>query len=175
MKYGIVALVLCVCGVAGVASNSTSKPAERLVFRNNGFSILPLDEASKGGGQVLMMFLPVSGDFGPNVNVRTQPHAGTLDDYAKLSRKEFQDVKLTILSERKTSPSTLIIECSGPMLGRSLHFYCRAVLKSGTIYLATATATEDQWKDLSGKLKSCVDSLEMLPSDTQPASRPSVP
>ena len=163
MKHRIMMGSLCLGCVAAFAAPAKEKPADKLVFRNSGFSISPLDEPGKGPTQVLMMFLPASGGFAPNVNVQTQEYSGKLEEYAALSKKQLEDSKLKLISSSVTS-GALILEYSGEMQARALHWYAKAVLKSGTIYLTTATATENQWKEVSGKLKSCVDSFETIPT-----------
>ena len=46
----------------------------RLQFRGNGFSIAPLEGTSdEAPYQAIMMFLPASEAFAPNVNVQIQP------------------------------------------------------------------------------------------------------
>jgi hypothetical protein len=50
-------------------------------------------------------------------------------------------------------------EYSGPLQGRSLHWYARAEKSGGRVYLATATAAEQQWAKQGAQLKACVDSL----------------
>lgn len=164
MKRIILIATFCLCCLAATAGSisqsAATKPADKLVFQNNGFSISPLDEAGEGTYQVLMMFLRPSKDFAPNVNVMRQAYGGTLDQYAALSRKQFENLKFKVLSESRPDKHTVVFEYAGQMQGRTLHWYARVVLQGGTAFLVTATAAEDHWKDVSVKLKSCVDSFE---------------
>jgi hypothetical protein len=50
-----------------------------------------------------------------------------------------------------------------------LHFYSKGILRSGVVYLATATSTEDQWAAVSDNFKGCVDSFQLdAPGGGQP-------
>ncbi|HAU38828.1 MAG TPA: hypothetical protein DCX07_14070 [Phycisphaerales bacterium] len=171
MKQAILLGTLCLCCLAAPAGNAgqpTTKPMDKLVFPNHGFAISPLDQPAKGVNQVFFMFLPASGGFAPNVNVQTQTYEGTLDEYVALSLNHFKEAKIAIISSSKPDKDTAVFEYSGRMEERALHWYAKAVLKGGTAYLVTATATEDQWKEVSQKLKSCVDSFEMIPPQPKP-------
>ena len=61
----------------------------------------------------------------------------------------------------EVSEAAVVWEYSGMLHGRRLHWYARAVQNQNRIYLVTATATASQWKSLSEKLKSCVDSFKI--------------
>jgi hypothetical protein len=166
MKHAIVLGALCLCclgalGVKAATQQPAKQPGGKLVFPNNGFAIAPLDQPGKGTNQALMMFLPAADGFAPNVNVQTQTYAGTLADYAALSAKQIKDLKLDVVSS-KTDKNVTMSEYSGGMQGRKLHWYTKAMLKEGTIYLVTATALEDQWKGAADKLKACVDSFDLV-------------
>ncbi len=133
----------------------------RLHFRANGFSIAPLEGTSETTTyQAVIMFLPETEGFAPNVNVQIQPYNGTINDYATLSRQQFRANGFTIISE-DVSDKTIVWECSGTPMGLRMRWYIRAVLYENKVYLATATATASQWQTVSAKLKSCVDSLKI--------------
>ena len=172
MRKGMIAGAVCLCCLAALPGNASqapaAKPADKLVFPNNGFAIAPLDQPGEGANQVLFMFLPASAGFAPNVNVQTQKYAGTIEEYAAVSKKQFEDGQLKIISTAKPDKATAVFEYSGQMEGKALHWYARAALRNGAIYLITATALEDQWKDASAKLKSCVDSFELIDSRPKP-------
>lgn len=133
----------------------------RMHFKKNGFSIAPLEGKSDSTPYVVvMMFLPASEGFAPNVNVNIQPYTGTIKEYAALSRRQFAAAKYTVVRE-KLSPTSAVWEYSGEAQGRKLHWYAKAVRKEGKVYLVTATSTEAQWKTVSARLKACVDSLSV--------------
>jgi len=151
----LLAAVLCAACVRQVQS-------EKLHFKQNGFSINPLEEAAKNDTyQALMMYLSISDQFAPNVNVQIKPFTGTIEDYVKQTKQLLDQGNLKLIQGNVLGKNIYVIECSGSYKDLSLHLYVRSVLTAGRIYLVTATATETQWKTYSGKLKSCVDSFEL--------------
>jgi len=151
----ILAAVLC-------AACLNRAPAERLHFKQNGFSIAPLEEAAKSGTyQALMMYLSFSDGFAPNVNVQSKPFTGTIDELATQSKQQLEQSGLKLISEKKLGPDTYVFECTGSYQSLALHLYVRSVLKAGRVYLVTATAVEKQWASTSAQLKACVDSFEL--------------
>ena len=118
-----------------------------------------------------MTLTPTDG-FSGNVNVQIQPYAGTLAEYVTLSLEQFKAGKLTVLDQRTLSKSVAIIEYTGKLQGRSLHWYARLELFNGNIYLATATSLETQWTKESSQLKACIDSLRCDKVGAGPASKP---
>ncbi len=131
-----------------------------MFFAESGFSIAPL-EAPPGRSpqQVLMMMLPATNGFAPNVNVQIQPYEGSIDDYAVLSLGQFKKANLKVIHQSKTKDSALVFEYSGEMQGRNLHWYARIQKSGGRAYVATATALEEQWAGFAPRLKACVDSF----------------
>jgi hypothetical protein len=146
----LVAVLLCLCAAAGLAAAAS----ERLTLPGTGFSVVPLE-----GCRALIMSLAPSGGFAPNVNVQVQPYSGTRDQYAALSKSQLANLGLALVREQKNGASGWTAEYTGNMAGRDLHWYARAELKGGNVYLATATAAKEQWSSVSPKLKACVDSL----------------
>jgi len=156
-KLPSLAFVILLCILLGAAGEG-----DRLFFPQNNFSIAPLEAKFAGETyQVLVMFLPSSGGFAPNVNVQVQPFPGTIKEYVDLSRRQFQAVGITVLSEQITQTSA-IWEYSGSLEDRKLHWYARAERAGeGKVYLITATAAEPQWNTHAAKLKTCVDSFRL--------------
>lgn len=147
---------------------AADKSDNRLHFKKSGFSIAPLEGKSGSKSyQVLMMFLPASESFSPNINIIIQPYGGSIKEYAALSQQQFKELKLTILSTKLTKTS-VVWEYSGVVQNSKLHWYSKATRKNGKVFLATATSTESQWKTLSAKLKTCVNSFK-IDKDKQPA------
>jgi hypothetical protein len=141
-------------------SVAAADSANRLRFPVTGFSIAPL-ETSPGDStcQALMMFLPATGSFAANVNVQIQPFSGTIEEYTKLTLKQFEDLGIKVIEQKKAGKSAVIFEYSGKLQGRSLHLYARAEKAGGHFYLTTATATEEEWPKQGVQLKACVDSF----------------
>ena len=156
-----------------MASPLKAETTNRLHFATSGFSIAPL-EAPKGQltQQVLMMFLPTGGDFTPNVNVQVQPYEGSLDDYIKLSLKQFESANLKIVQQGRTTDSGAVFEYRGEIQNRRLHWYAKAQKSQGRVYLVTATALEENWAEVAPNLKNCVDSFTCDSIGTAPATKP---
>lgn len=151
----ILAAVFCAACVNGGHSG-------KLHFQQNGFSIAPLEEPAKDNTyQAVMMYLSVSDQFAPNVNVQIKPFAGAITDYVKQTKQILDQGNLKLIHENVSGKSVYVIECTGSYRDVSLHLYSRSVLSPGRVYVATATATENQWKNYADKLKSCVDSFEL--------------
>lgn len=148
--------------LASVSAMATA-PADKLAFPAAGFAIAALDSApSKQSTQVLLMSLPPSAGFAPNVNVQIQPYAEGVQAYLALSKQQFEQMGLDLVAESKPTDTAVTMEYQGEMQGRKLHCYARAVQKGGSIYLATGIALQSQWDKVGAGLKACVDSLETL-------------
>ena len=157
----LIAVFLLVSAFAACGAESTN----RLKFSEAGFSIAPLEVAPGDSVQLaLTMSLPAADNFSGNVNVQIQPYTGTIDEYAALSLKQFQEHKLKIIAKKKVGTSVLALEYAGEMSGRSLHWYYRAEKSGDHAYLATATTTETSWADQSTALKTCVNSFRCNPA-----------
>ena len=136
--------------------------ARALDFPSMGFQIDPLETSpSSPPTQALMLFLPAESGFAPNVNVVIQPYGGTREDYIKLSKGQFDQMELKIISEKTPSDNEWICEYSGDLQGSLLHWYARAILASGKVYLVTATSRDANWAAVSDPLKKCVDSFKI--------------
>jgi hypothetical protein len=136
--------------------------AAPLDFPKYGFQIGALETTpGKMPLQAVMMFLPAKNGFAPNVNVMIQPYAGTIKDYAALSKGQFAEMKLKFIAEDSTAANEWTAEYSGMMQQASLHWYARAVMKEGKVYLITATAKDIDWDDCSADLKKCVNSFNL--------------
>jgi hypothetical protein len=170
MKRNLVVAVACLGILAVVVTAQTGKKADPLKFPKCGFAIAPLDEVGEGSVQALMMFMPASDGFAPNVNVQIQEFAGTMEDYRTLSVKQFAEMKLKVISDQ-LAEGVFTTEYSGTMQGHALHFCAKAIGRNGKVYLATGTAPEGQWKAVGAKLKACVDSLNLLAVEA-PAKAP---
>lgn len=154
MRKAIPALLLCLFASACLGGGA----ADRLTFREAGFSI-----ESLAGGRSLLMALPVSHAFAPNVNVQIQPYSGALEEYVALSKQQFEEAGLELIKEARKGKAGWVVEYRGTMADRDLHWYAKAELSRENAYLATATALESQWPSASEKLRACVDSLQSVP------------
>jgi hypothetical protein len=158
MRIAIATMILCLAASIAFAG----EPAGKITFNGAGFSIAPLDESQKGPGAVLIMFMPATEGFAPNVNVLIQSYTDGIDAYAKLTRAQFKEAGWKLLSEPTIDGDAMTFEYTGLFNGQALHWYSRAVQKVGIIYLVTATASKDQWPNVADKLKACVNSFEPI-------------
>ena len=131
-----------------------------LDFPLSGFKIDPL-EVAKGEVPVspLVMCLPATEGFAPNVNVTIQPFPGTMGDYITVSKQEFEQVKWTLIAESRDGDKVWKVEYADPSPNNPLHFYAKAVSNGKYVYLVTGTARESQWATAGPQIKKCVDSL----------------
>jgi len=91
-------------------SSRAEDAGTRLHFRANGFSIAPLEEKGDAASYAaVMMFLPPSDAFAPNVTVLIQSHKGTIKEYADLSKGQFTQAKWTMVRETMTR-TTVVME-----------------------------------------------------------------
>jgi hypothetical protein len=152
------------CGVATVLLLNSPLLAGTADFPQYGFQIDTLDSTvGSSPAQAVMMFLPVSDGFAPNVNVQIQPFSGSLKDYAALSKKQFDEMKFKLVSEQQKSDSEWVVEYSGAMQSLQLHWYARALLSNQKVYLVTATARDSQWAKIADQLKKNVESFKLKP------------
>lgn len=140
----------------------TDTKTDKLHFKTLGYSIEPLeDQTNSTTYQSLMMFLPITNSFAPNVNVQIQPYDGTMKEYCELSFSQFKNYGFTLVSDTLITENTSVFEYTGTMQENEFHWYGKAVSKGSKVYLVTATALNSQWPDVSAKLISCVDSFEL--------------
>jgi hypothetical protein len=168
--YVVAACAVCAVCLVCLAAAGPS----HLHFESRGFSI---DELDSGPGEVphqtMLMFLPPSEGFAANVNVQIHPFKGTIKQYAVLSQQQFAASKFKVLKATSTEAHTVRFEYTGTVQGRNLHWYVKAISNGRRVYLATASAKEEQWEAVAEKLKACVDSLA-LDGDV-PAKAPKAP
>ena len=133
-----------------------------LRFPGHGFTIAPLEAPSDTDNvQALIMMLPPTQGFAPNVNVQVQLYAGTMADYSSLSDSQFKTLKFSV-RKRSMTEESVFWEYTGRAAGGKMHWYARAFLGDGRVYLVTATALESQWGEVGDPLKACVDSFRLV-------------
>ena len=151
-------------GAALVASAYAAGAARALRFSDYGFSINPLvGHAEDTNHQVVTLMLPTVDTFAANVGVQLQPYNGTMENYVKVSEDQFIQVGAKVIRKKVVSPGEGLFEVTGLFQGREMHWYARAKLAKGKVFLATATGSESQWAAQSAMLQACVDSLSLLP------------
>ena len=158
-KLFFVSAALLLAATAGQAQSTN-----RLHFPVAGFSIASLEAPPKqkdAQQPVLLMFLPASEGFSPNVNILIQPHEGTIEEYLALTLNQFKSAGLKVITQKTVGKGAVTIEYSGATEGQAMHCYARAEKSGGKVYLITATSTEGQWSTTATPLKACVDSFRL--------------
>lgn len=113
-----------------------------------GFSIEPPAFAAAEAVSVtpVMFFAAPENGFAANLNVSVQTTPMTAKEYAELSRGQFQQMKLEVVSEKEMKVSgrdAILWDYQGKAQGRELHWLALAVVDKGRVYLVTATSTAD--------------------------------
>jgi hypothetical protein len=175
MRYLRLVLLFSLLPIVGRAESDTGLlrfDSEGFTINAEGFGVKRSNLPSAAGqSPVVVLFLSPTGGFAPNVNVLIQDFPNSISDYISLTKKEFDSNGITIVKEQTVSPEEWIVEYSGTLSGKSLHWYARAIKKGSKVFLTTATATPDQWGTVSEKLIKCVDSFALIgSSQPQPAS-----
>jgi len=131
------------------------------VHKNNEYSIKILEsEKSNVHSQSLMMYLPPSDGFSPNVNIQKQFYEGTLQEYSVLSIKQFKQMRFELINSKVTD-KFLTFEYKGSIQGRNLYWYAKVYKKDDIVYLVTATCTVKQKGKVIEHLKECVNSFNL--------------
>ena len=133
----------------------------RIQFPNAGYTIESLDVAAEESFQSLMMFLPATDGFAPNVNVQVKVFEDSIEAYMEVSRNQVAQMGLAVIRE-EVRGNRATFEYSGSLnSGKPMHFYAVAVKRRNKVYLATATALQHQWPNSASHLIRCVDSLQL--------------
>jgi len=168
MKRPYLGAIVGVC--LALCLGADSQIASKLHFPQIGFSIAPLKVDTRGATfTAVEMLMPPTANFAANVNVQLQAYADSMDNYIALSKQQMDQMKLQMIKFDKPAADTCVFEYNGQMGENKVHFYGKGILKSGTVFLATATTTEDQWASVSDNFKACVDSLQL---DSSNAAQP---
>ena len=155
---------ICVAAFVSLTICSQSRAAA-IELPLYGFQIDALDAAPSTSNPttVIQTFLPATEGFAPNIIVQIQPYAGTMKDYAALSKRQFEEMKWKVIADQQPNDNEWNIEYTGSLQGNDLHFYARAVSTNGKVYLITATAKESQWTTVSDTLRKHVESFKTTP------------
>jgi hypothetical protein len=126
----------------------------------HGLSFIPLDDKTANDQVILTTSLKVTEKFAPNITVMSQSYNQTLADYDVLSRKQFEQLKIKLLSS-EVDAVFVKYEYLMTMEGRKQHHYAKALKRDDRIYLITGTALESQWADVEARIKKSVDSFQL--------------
>jgi hypothetical protein len=152
-------IALTIIAIAVFAS--TTFAADKYVNDTFGYEISsPEVKDFSGVYQSSMFYLPVVDGFGANVNIQVQEFEGTLEDYEKLSKDQFKQAGIRVMSS-KISGDILTLEYAGKLTTYEMHWYARAIKRGQRIYLATATSLETRWSSQGPILLKSVDSFKL--------------
>jgi hypothetical protein len=175
MKVPRLFLLLSLIPILGYAQSDTGVlrfESEGFTINAEGFGVKRSDIGSVAGqSPAVVLFLSPVGGFAPNVNVLIQDFPSSINDYIAVTKKEFDSAGVKLINDRVPSADEWVLEYQGSLNGKEFHWYARAVKSGNKVYLTTATATPEQWDQVSPKLKQCVDSFALINSlQPQPAS-----
>ena len=104
MKSSLIALASLCALLSPAAANTIDLP-------KYGFSIEALDaESGSNAATPLMIFLPGTDGFAPNINVNIQPYPQSMKEYAALSRSQFGEMKWKVITEKMISDTEWMVE-----------------------------------------------------------------
>jgi|GEM_PF-2643127 len=149
MKTAVIALA---CFAAGLAVQNAPEALQ--------YDFNPPPFAADAEGMIFFHFLPAEDNFSANINCMSQPYLGTLEEYDKLSRDQFKQMGMQIITA-KVEDGFLVYEYTGRQQGRDMHWYSRACKRGEKIYLITATSLDKKWENDSKVLKDSVDSFKL--------------
>jgi hypothetical protein len=154
--------LLALLAAASFAVPALEAQEAKAEFPKTGFSIVPLDAApGKSPSQLVATFLlPAEGGFAPNVNVIVFTGHKDVKGFVDITRKEFEQMKASIVSEKQPDANTWVVEYTAKQEETEIRFYARAQMKGAHLYLATATCMASVWEKHAAALKACVDSLK---------------
>jgi hypothetical protein len=141
---------------------TAAQEPSRLHFPASGFSIEALESPPTAlPSQPLVMTLPPTRGFSPNVNVQIQPYAGSAQAYLDLTLRQLGAAKFELIGTPTVDARSMTLEYAGTAGGKDLHWYAKAFKKDNSFFLITATALHAQWGDVSDQLRSVVDSFQL--------------
>ena len=116
-----------------------------------GFSIVPPAFAPGDAPSVtpVMFFAAPENGFAANLNVAVQTTPMTGQEYAELSRGQFQQMGFKVHSEKELKVAgrdAFLWDYQGKTQGLDLRWLALAVVDKGRVFLVTATATSDTFE-----------------------------
>lgn len=143
-------LVIVICASALRASDTFTSDS-------NGFSI-ELPSAPKSG-VVATFLLPAQNGFTANVTIIKQFYFEDLRAYHELASDQHKESKVAMLHS-KLSVDSIFYEFTDTREGRKMHWYQKVYKKEHTIYVATATALDEDWDSQKAELVKSIDSFK---------------
>jgi hypothetical protein len=137
-----------------------------------GFGMTPPAWPTDAIGKVASFYLPAADNFAANITVMLQNFSGTIEEYDKLSEKEFDKQGATVMVDT-LQDGVLTIENTATNKDRLLHFYLRACKQGPSrILVATSCCLETTASAQMPILKASINSLHRFarPGAAAPAS-----
>lgn len=170
---GVVALALValVGVITSFGEEGKPKVAERKVYTSKEFDFtLDITDFGETVGMKQVIALQASapepvGGFAPSVNVIVQMQKTTPAAYLEKTKLELVGAKLTLVEGKEITHAgkpAIWVEYTGKMASREMHWYCVAVCLDDRVILATGTAAEKGFDQVSEKLKAAVLSLNLV-------------
>jgi len=153
---------------AGLLASATSRSAPS-TYRDGlyGFAIQApaFPAAAPGTSAIPVMFLgPGADGFSSNINVVVQKTTTTLDDYAALSKRQFEAAELKVNSEARSKVSgkdAILFDYEGKAQGRELRWLALSVVDADRVFLITGTATREGFAKIEKEFRACLDSFRI--------------
>ena len=130
-------------------------------YQNQLFTIsAPVPSGGYVNSQPVLMSLPYSQGFAPNVNVQVQGYTDSLESYVRLSEAQFRSLNWKVI-RKQLNGNKALFEYSGDYNGRAMHWYSEATRHGNAVYLVTATALVSHWPTYSERLIASVRSFRL--------------
>jgi hypothetical protein len=155
--------VLALAATEGAARQDKAARPSQYTNGVYGFSIQPptFPRAGKDSAlQAAMFFAPARNGFAANLNVMVQQVKMTLDEYCALSKGQFKQAGINVLSEARKKVSgrdAVLWEYEGELQGRAMKWVSLAVAETDCVYLVTGTSPQEddaQSKEFKASLES---------------------
>lgn len=159
-------LCLSIC----LATVLVTLPARGADFQDTqyGYTVSAPEFARPASGATIkrMMVLapPDEGGFAANMGVLIQEISMTLDDYIKMSEKQFPAAGMKVRSKSKREVSgapAVLFDYEGPMAGRNLRFLSLAVMLPSRVLLVTYTAPEESFGEFQAEFRRSLESFKL--------------
>ncbi|MGH7150908.1 MAG: DcrB-related protein [Planctomycetota bacterium] len=167
MKFLPPAILVLLLAATSFSDARGPETSTRYLDAANGYSIEPPAFPKVPTGvscQTVIFFAPQEEGFAPNVNVQVQPWTKSLEEFLALSRSQFKEYDLTLLSEEKRKVSgreAVAFDYEGDMQGRPLRWMALAVADAGRVILVTGTVPKGSFETHEKALRSCLASLQL--------------
>ena len=164
-------LLIAACGLLlhGAASAVQAVKAKRSTYRDEvyGFSLeTPRFAAREANGRSipLMVFGPAKNNFSDNLNVMVMDKAGGREKYRGLNSAELAQKGFKVVEDKDATVSgrdAIVLEYTGRIQGRDMHFLSLGVLDKEQTYLFTYTASEDTYKNVAAEFRASLESIKI--------------